>query len=243
MKIIIFISFVLCFSACTKMDSDTEVVGGFANALCGYEGTISYADGRPAKGYPMQMYVGHPYATIDSATGAIKSDFGLSNLTVNQKSDDKGQFKLLTANKNVNTTVPSGCTPLGGLKFSNFEYFEPALTVNNQSQEHMSVPSVFGQIQKIDVKLHEVSKLHMDSKNIKIDYDNIKIECKYTSPTTGKELNIFHYTDSRVWYLVQKTKPNVPINLTVEFFKSGKPIDTRNVRMAMDKKDNYLEIQ
>ena len=238
MKIVIFISFVLCFSACAKMDSDTEIVGSFANSLCGYEGTITYADGRPVKDYPVLFYVGHPGATIDSATSAIKSERGLAS----GRTDEKGQFKLLTANRNVGTGVNSGLALLGGLKFANFDYFQSGITVNGLFQEHGSAPSAYGVVQKINVKLHEVSKLHIDSKNIKMDYDFITITGAYTSPVTGYEVAMQFSTGNRVWSYVYNSKPNVPINLTVYFTKDGKQIGSRNVRILMDKKDNYLEM-
>ncbi len=245
MKIIMPIGFccLLSLLACTKMDKDTEVVGSFANALCGYEGTITYADGRPAKNYPLQLFVGHSDATIDSATGTIKGSSWLNNFVVNGKTDENGQYKILTANKNINTTQQSGLAFLGRLKFSNYEYFQPEFSINNIPQEYFySSTSSYGQIQKINAKLYELNMLHINSKNIKLDYDDIQITGKSFSPITGKEAPITVHAGARVWYSIHHSKPNIPIDLTISFYKNAQFIATRTVRMAMDKKDNYLEI-
>jgi hypothetical protein len=246
------LSLVLTFTACNKANDGIEVIGNFGDALTGFEGTITYADGRPAKGYPVRMQIGiaGTMATF-SSTGAILGVSGEPNSFLSDTlTDENGRYKITSTVKKL----PIGFGFCAGLGFgvgSGFEHFQTEYIVDNNGNPQNPLQNNFnfveyGKIKKIDVKLYESSILFLDSRQIEMNYDRAEFILNKFSPISGEEVALKQGFDlpptGGAYFIMVLSKPKIPINLTVKLYKNNQVFETRTMRILMTKKENYMDI-
>jgi hypothetical protein len=244
--------FLTLILGCTKTSDGIEKVGTFQDATSGFEGTITYADGRPAIGCPVRMAVGATgnSVTVDLTTGAISPINAPNTYQKDTVTNKNGQYRFVEVNKNLPFKYGYFAVSAWINPKLIFNYFEKEYTVDGKLQDNtiqVNTEFAFGKIKKIDVKLYEAVLLHLDSRGISIDYDHVEFSGKWFSAITGKATDFSQGYDAppltRSSSIIFTSKPNVPINLTAQFSKNKTIVATRTLTIPMNLLDNYIEIK
>jgi hypothetical protein len=246
----------LSLSACQKNEEGIENIGTYGEQLAGFEGTISYAkDGKPVVGHPVRIQVGDQSGQVvfDPSTGSYKPILNKNAYAKEAVTDSKGQYRLVTESKNLPVRYGDF---IAYSQTKEFEYYSREYIVNGQSQEGKPMYDTqldLGKIKKIDVKLYEAYNLTLTLLGSDAELgDEVRTRGNLCSPVNGKANEL--YSDLSIplptpttlpfiaIYSIHKSKPNVPITLTIELYRNKILKSTRTVTVPMNQKETNINL-
>jgi hypothetical protein len=250
----------LSLSACQKNEEGIENVGTYGEQLAGFEGTISYAkDGKPVVGHPVRIQVGDQSAQVvfDPSTGSF-TPVPISNKNAYAKeavTDSKGQYRLVEESKNLPVRYGNFFAVIYS-QTREFEYYYREYIVNGQSQEGKPMYDTqldLGKIKKVDVKLYEAYNLTLTLLASDAELgDEVRTRGDLYSPVNGKanklysDLSVPLPTPTSLPFIyiasLHKSKPNVPITLTIELYRNKVLNSTRTVTVPMNQKETNINL-